>query len=258
MTNDLTQISFCTVAMNRLDHVTQTLLKNIAENEDHPRSEFVLLDYGSRDGLEDWVHRTASHHVASGKLVYLRLNTAQYFNHSHSRNVCFLASSGTILCNVDADNYLPRGFAWYLEELVSGHPRCIAAFIKPPRQCNARLCMRRDDFLRIGGYDEAFQGWGFEDKDLRDRLIASGCKKLPMDTRFAGFVPHGDARRVEHMPPDWRNKRESNRRNRELSLHNRIQNELVANLGHGWGKATLCRNFMLQLAVGSELLNHRR
>ena len=43
--------------MNRLYHIRETLPRNVRDNKDYPYVEFVLLDYGSDDGLEDWVFK---------------------------------------------------------------------------------------------------------------------------------------------------------------------------------------------------------
>lgn len=118
------RISFCMTAMNRLDHVKQTLFRNIIENDDYPTAQFVLLDYGSRDGLGHWIQENAMGFIESSKLVYLRLEDVTYYSMAHSRNVCFLAADGPVLCNVNADNFLPRGFAGHLNELMSRDPLC--------------------------------------------------------------------------------------------------------------------------------------
>ena len=68
------RISFCTVAMGRLDHLRQTLPCNIEAASDYPNCEFVLLDYGSRDGLADWVKSYCMPWLDSGKLTYLRID----------------------------------------------------------------------------------------------------------------------------------------------------------------------------------------
>lgn len=236
-------ISFCTVAMNRLDHIAHTLLKNIGENQDYPHAEFVLLDYGSTDGLEKWIRDNALVYIATKKLVYLRLNNVQFFHHSRSRNLCFLAAHGAVLCNVDADNYMPHGFAWHVHQLISHSPRTVGGFLSPPRQCNGRLCMYREDFLRIGGYDETLEGWGFEDKDLRNRLVAGGCTWEALDPRFAKCLPHPDRLRTTNMPPGFQCKKESNRKNHEISLQNHRNRRLIANQDKGWGTASLRKNF---------------
>jgi glycosyltransferase involved in cell wall biosynthesis len=47
--------------------------------------------------------------------------------------------------------------------------------------CN--LAMWRDDFVRVNGFDELFEGWGYEDSDLVIRLIHAGIKRK--EGRFA-------------------------------------------------------------------------
>ena len=42
------------------------------------------------------------------------------------------------------------------------------------RGCNG--CLFREDFMAVGGQDEAFEGWGYEDSDMAMRLINSGCR----------------------------------------------------------------------------------
>ena len=52
--------------------------------------------------------------------------------------------------------------------------------------CN--LGVWRSDFIRVNGFDQLFEGWGFEDSDLVIRLIHSGIYRK--EGRFAVFVLH--------------------------------------------------------------------
>lgn len=52
--------------------------------------------------------------------------------------------------------------------------------------CN--LAMWKDDFIEVNGFDELFQGWGYEDSDLVIRLIHKGIKRK--EGRFAVSVLH--------------------------------------------------------------------
>ena len=52
--------------------------------------------------------------------------------------------------------------------------------------CN--LAMWKDDFLKVNGFDQLFEGWGFEDSDLIIRLIHNGIRRK--EGRFAVPVLH--------------------------------------------------------------------
>jgi glycosyltransferase involved in cell wall biosynthesis len=52
--------------------------------------------------------------------------------------------------------------------------------------CN--LAMWKSDFLRVNGFDEFFEGWGYEDSDLVIRLIHAGIKRK--EGRFAVPLLH--------------------------------------------------------------------
>lgn len=52
--------------------------------------------------------------------------------------------------------------------------------------CN--LALWKNDFLRLNGFDEQFEGWGYEDSDLVIRLIHAGIKRK--EGRFAVPVLH--------------------------------------------------------------------
>jgi len=52
--------------------------------------------------------------------------------------------------------------------------------------CN--MSFFRDDFIRVNGYDEFYEGWGGEDGDLGQRLQMAGLKKRYL--KFAGIVYH--------------------------------------------------------------------
>lgn len=55
-----------------------------------------------------------------------------------------------------------------------------------PRSCN--MALWRKDAIRVNGYDEAFEGWGFEDTELGLRLKNIGIKQRRI--KFRGILFH--------------------------------------------------------------------
>ena len=72
--------------------------------------------------------------------------------------------------------YLPLGF------LRHSQPK------KWQKAMTCNLGVWKKDFIRVNGFDELFEGWGFEDSDLVIRLIHSGVMRK--EGRFAVSVLH--------------------------------------------------------------------
>ncbi len=194
-------ISFCTACMDRLHHLQQTLPQNLADNQDYDRLEFVVLDYNSSDGLEDWVGEHLTEALQSGRLKVFRTPEPKAFHHSHARNLAFRQAAGEILCNVDADNFTGPGFARYVDQRFATLER---AFLAVDRELQdrfpasfGRICVRRRHFLESAGYDEAMAGYGWEDIDFCARLTRLGLEFLTIDDdRYLRYLEHGQQERV--------------------------------------------------------------
>jgi len=192
------KISFCTVVKNRLHHLKETLPKNITDNSDCDALQFVVLDYNSTDGLEQWMQENMRGHISSGKLIYYRTNEPQYFKRSHSRNMAFTLADGKFICNLDADNFAGKGFASFLITSFEHDENIFLSARGNTKQPDllGRICCRKSDFFSIGGYDEAMEGYGFEDFDLINRLNLFGLKKVVIDEMYLDAIAHSDKERI--------------------------------------------------------------
>ncbi len=99
--------------------------------------------------------------------------------------------------------HLPDSFfrSWLRRDIDRIAPFLTLPFprkLQPKRWQGAKSCnlgIWRSDFERVGGFDESYEGWGFEDSDLAIRLIRAGVKRK--DGRFATGVLH-----LWHAPND--------------------------------------------------------
>lgn len=196
------KISCCTVCMNRTMHLKETLLRNIQDNAGYSPLEFVLLNYGSSDDLHEWVQNTLGSHITSGRLVYFYNPEPTYFHMSHAKNMAFRLASGDILCSVDADNYTGAGFTAYVNRAFNEEP---SGFLSPAGigpgkkwwDVQGRICVRREDFHTLRGYDERVMDYGYEDQDFKGRLIALGRKKVIIrDPAYLQAIHHDDTLRI--------------------------------------------------------------
>lgn len=184
-------LSFCTVCMNRLEHIKLTLAQNLENCLSSKKDvEYVLLDYSSQDGLGSWVKQHLGYYLKIGLLVYYRIEGKTLFDRSHSRNLAFKLAKGKFVCNVDADNFIGNGFSEYLKAIFN---QSSDVFIVPgdTRDVLGRLSIAKEHFITFRGYDESMNGYGFEDTDFYKRLLDRNITKVTIvDKKYLKFIPH--------------------------------------------------------------------
>ncbi|MBW8685994.1 glycosyltransferase family 2 protein [Chitinophaga rhizophila] len=189
--------------MNRLFTLKQTLPGNIECCRKYPNAQVVLLDYNSTDGLEHWIKDNFYQYIEQGLLVFYKLIDPQprFFSHSHSRNIAFRLATGNILCNVNADYHVGDNILTYINEAmqVTEQLALIAHLDDSDRDNLGRICLRNKDFNLVGGFDETFKGYGYEDIDLNMRLKMAGVRLQYLPGAFYNaYVEHEDVSRLEN------------------------------------------------------------
>lgn len=191
------KLGFCITCMNRLHHLKETIKKNIEDNFIPDKVEFILLDYNSTDNLEKWVVNNLKIYIDQGILTYYKTLTPTSYLRSHSRNMAFRLSSSQLVCNLDADNFLGKGFADYMINEFSNKSNFFYTSNYNTKDIVGRLCVNKLDFMNVKGYNEAFIGYGFEDVELYDRLKKYGLKQLLFhDNRFSKALSHSNIERI--------------------------------------------------------------
>jgi hypothetical protein len=190
--------------MNRLHHLQQTLPVNIAENSAHPNLEFVVLNYNSKDGMDDWIKTHMSHYIESGLVKYYKTEEPEYFSLAHSKNMVTKLATGDIICNVDADNYAGLDYVLWVEECFAATgPNTIITTIRkdsiPYRDQGGKLCFSRDLFLAVNGYDESLIGYGMDDVDLSNRMENAGGRRVFIEQdKYLRCIEHGFDERLSN------------------------------------------------------------
>ena len=210
------KVSFCITCKGRLEHLKQTLPLNLKNNEDYPNTEFVILNYDSPDGLEEWVKENFQAEIASGKIRYARYTPAEHFRMSHAKNMAHRLATGDILCNLDADNVTGKNYAGWLNETFSRHPdsyispmnHAMQRLLKPIRGepsspgLNGRIAIMKRNFYKINGYDEIrFDGYARQDTNMAMQAAHLHCLKhvLIPEEMQGSVIEHSDKKRIELM-----------------------------------------------------------
>src|ERR1700723_15727 len=107
------RIVFCTTCKGRVNHLRETLPRNLQDNSNYPNAKFVILDYGDTEELAEYLRQFCVN-IENGRLVYYRYNTKEPFHVSHAKNMaarCGMLEGADILVTLDADNFTGPGFA---------------------------------------------------------------------------------------------------------------------------------------------------
>jgi len=242
-------MSFCMSCMNRLYDLRETLPSNLKRNESYPYSNFVLLNYNSQDGLDNWVQDNMREHIESGRLVYFKMVVPRpkYFNFSHARNVSLLAADGEIVNNLDPDNWIyndkyrkQKGMCWaeYLNTLAN-QQNSKAIFAKGRRYMHGRWGFYKDEFVNaLGGCDEELEV--YEDYDIVIRAWHLGYTMYWWNGCFGGRIHTGKKERQVGCESNFFEMTERSIATSQRNVENKI---FKANIGKQWGKATLIKNF---------------
>ena len=196
------KISICIVCMNRTMHLRESLPRNIRDNINYPNLEIVLLDYGSKDDMGEWVRSSLSRFLQSGVIRYFKNEEPEFFKISHAKNMAFKLATGDILCSVDADNFTGQGFVEYVHDMFSRDEDIFLA--APPIgakkkwwDVQGRICLWKKDFCAVRGYDEQIIDYGYEDLDFKERLCGLGRVRTKIDNaEFLHAIKHDDRLRV--------------------------------------------------------------
>jgi hypothetical protein len=204
---------FCTTCKGRTPHIMETLPVNIRDNR-LPDSRFVLLNYNSPDGLLDYVTTHHREDIRSGKLVVYTHPANGSFHVAHAKNMaarCAIREGADILVTLDADNFTGPDFDRYILErmrepgvfLCPDHVGIREIPHGPERPCRGfagRLAVRAQDFIKAGGYDEAYDTWRGEDIDFNARMSRMGYTMRFIENRYLNTIPHNAEVRFKEYP----------------------------------------------------------
>jgi glycosyltransferase involved in cell wall biosynthesis len=177
-------LCYITTCKGRLHHLKQTLPRVVGQ----PGVSCIVVDYDCPDNTADWVAANFP------QVKVVRVTGEAGFNVSRARNLGAQAADSPWLAFFDADIlWSPDLAGVVVPQLQQGH--FYRAQPVTLQTWGSVIC-HRQDFEAIGGYDEAFTGWGGEDDDLLARLAMLGRVGAGFPALLLGEIPHDDAARV--------------------------------------------------------------
>ncbi len=130
------RVALCVHVKNRLWQVRHVLPINLCHLwRSRAWAKFVLVDFGSQDGLEDFVLRTCMAAMDVGLLRFFTAPPQAIFHTAVTKNVAHRAAIDTfvlgdhdILVNCDADNLLGPGFADHVRQMFMDQPKSLVHY----------------------------------------------------------------------------------------------------------------------------------
>ncbi len=173
-------ISIVTTCKNRLSHLQQSLPSLLQQS----LTEVIVVDYGCEQGTADWVKKTYP------AVKILEINDDPTFCVARARNLGAKRANNPILAFVDADIIVNSDLASWIR-----HPPTEPLYyanLPGTWECGGFIVCRADSFNEIGGFDEAFRGWGHEDTDFIERLGMAGYRRVDIPSNFFTVIHHSN------------------------------------------------------------------
>ena len=171
-------LSFCITCMNRFKYIKKTLLQNLNDNK-NSKIEVILVDFNSNDGLKDYVESNLEiqHYIKNKQLKYIFYEKLKYWHASIAKNISHNYATGKILVNLDCDNYIGKnGGDFVIKQFNEKGFNIVLSQSKEifGSGTAGRISISKENFKKLGGYNESFYPMGYQDTDLICRATKLG------------------------------------------------------------------------------------
>jgi hypothetical protein len=228
-------ISFCITCKNRFHQISKTLPANLDHNKEAKEMiEFVLVDFASTDGLQNWVLNNFNDELETGYLSYYFTDQMEHWHASIAKNTSHYHAKGIFLVNLDGDNFTGKDGGAYIYSQFQkyGEKLLLHQFSGTPGNGTyGRIGVHTRFFHELGGYDEAFEPMGTQDTDLLSRLREFGLTyKRFSDPLYSQAIPNTktESIRLCQSKLSWN---QMERKNLRSSSYNVYSGKLIANQG---------------------------
>lgn len=217
-------ISYCMPCMNRLHDLKVSLPSIIKAAEFSPPVQIVIIDYNSSDGLNEYIKT-----VDYGNLTYKRYTANKYYHMAHARNLALRAAEGDYIIMSCTDIIAREDYFAAIRSLINYD----IVWLEHP--IGGVVCCQRGEFIASGGYDERFEFYGKEDKDLIARLRRRGGKHTQVLPGYLGHIPTFRTQKYENYDPRL-TPHQMKKYSMEIWKENIKNKVLTVNEGKEWGK----------------------
>ena len=225
-------ISYCVPCHNRAHDLKKVMLSLVTAANISPPVEIMVLDYNSPDDLAGYMKymMEITEFTGGSRLSYKKYVGKNYFPVGHARNLSVLASIGEFLLISCADYILDRNYFKAVREILEKED-CMWLY---PYKIAGVLGCYREEFIEAGGFDERFEYYGKEDKDMILRLERRGKKFAQSPLGLVSAIYTSKKEKYKNIRSG--HSRKWVERYSKSVYEENIANEVLVANKDGWGK----------------------
>lgn len=178
------EYSIITTCKGRLHQLTRSLPSFVKQ----PNCEVVVVDYSCPDGTAAYVKKNFP------AVRVVNVPGMNGFSVTHARNLGAGQATGKMFAFLDADVIIADDFVARVRKQVGPGKFGVLEGVDQLRGC---CVVAAEDYEKVGGYDEAMQGYVAEDIEFSERLRLARCEKAALDPQvIVESIAHSDQERV--------------------------------------------------------------
>ena len=228
-------LSFCITCMNRYNQLKKTLPENLKYNKRGINNiEFILVDFitDATNGIEKYIKNNFKSELETGYLKYYQTDELRYWHSSVAKNTSHILASGKYVVNLDCDNFVGlNGYLFVLNKFNDYGDDIIIhqSSNKFKSGTMGRISMSKENFIKLGGYDEQLQPMAWQDGDIIERGKLLGLRyENYSDCRYNRAIRNEKSSSVIncYTKPNYKNMIQVNKVIVNYKLHNKM---IIAN-----------------------------
>lgn len=160
-------LSFCITNMNRTCKLKKTLKKNLEDNKNlKDKIEFILVDFNSKDGCKEYILNNFKEELRSDYLKYYWTDQLLSWHASIAKNTAHILANGKYVTNLDCDNFVGEFGGEFLIDLLEENAIIHQSKNIMGSGTMGRITISKENFLKLGGYNESMFPMAYQDSDL--------------------------------------------------------------------------------------------
>jgi hypothetical protein len=183
-------LTWVTTCKGRLAHLQQSLSRMVGQGSWAPAVQCVVVDYDCPQNTAKWVLQNHP------QVRVVQAPGAGHFHAARARNLGAQHVTTPWIGFVDCDVLLASDFFDGIRPMLQDKAMLLAN--EQINELAGFVVCPTAAFHAAEAYDETIEGWGTEDRDLRQRLQQLGCSPVTVPAALLGYISHDDADRTRH------------------------------------------------------------